>query len=196
MAYRALSTLPMAELLRQHRQASQFVEQTAILMIPDHNHRLQLHRAPILLQLLWERKRALPRNLVSVHVLREATPFAADRRIEAHILEENGNGRVVRVEMRFGFMETVDVEHELKAINQLVSGNLAPDYHRWNVHVAKEHLLLARGSNFFQVAGFRIYQALRSASQPTYYHYGLGQKVPLSVEIIPVRIGLPQAGAA
>jgi KUP system potassium uptake protein len=34
----------------------------------------------------------------------------------------------------------------------------------------------------------RVFLLLRLVSQPTYYYYGLGDEVQLSVEIIPVRV--------
>jgi len=54
------------------------------------------------------------------------------------------------------------------------------------VHVVREHLAPVAGMSSLRAIRFRFYELLRLVSQPTYYHYGLGYDVPLSVEILPV----------
>ena len=93
---------------------------------------------------------------------------------------------MVRVEMRFGFMEMPDVEQGLRELAQRDEINLEADPRKWTVHVVREHLAPARDMGPLHALRFRAYELLRLISQPTYYHYGLGYDVPLSVEILPV----------
>lgn len=185
-AYLSRRALPMPEVFAIHRAADQFIEQTAVLMIPAHNCAKRTRRAPALLQLLWERNGVLPRNIIFVHVDHPKVPFIHEDRFETTLLEDNPNGRLVRVEMRFGFMEVPDVELGLQKLAQQSEIRLEPDHKRWNVHVVREHLAPARDMGVIRAIRFRAYEFLRLISQPTYYHYGLGYDVPLSVEILPV----------
>ncbi|MEO5598886.1 MAG: KUP/HAK/KT family potassium transporter [Novosphingobium sp.] len=185
-AYLSRRSMLMSEVLQLHRTSDRFIEQTAVLMIPAHNCAKRTRRAPALLQLLWERNRALPRNIIFVHVAQPKMPFIHDDRFDTTILEENSNGRIVRVEMQFGFMEIPDVEDGLKHLAEKAEISLEADHRKWNVHVVREHLAPARSMSALRVVRFRAYELLRLISQPTYYHYGLGYDVPLSVEILPV----------
>jgi len=185
-AYLSRRAMPMPELLELHRSAGHFVEQTAVLMIPAHNCAVKTRRAPALLELLLERNHSLPRNIIFVHVDHPKVPYVHEDRFETTILEDNRNGRMVRVEMRFGFMEMPDVEQGLRELAQRAEINLEADHRQWTVHVVREHLAPARNMGPFHAMRFRAYELLRLISQPTYYHYGLGYDVPLSVEILPV----------
>lgn len=185
-AYLSRRALPMPDIFAIHRNADRFVEQTAVLMIPAHNCAKRTRRAPALLQLLWERNGALPRNIIFVHVDHPKVPFIHEDRFETTVLENNPNGRIVRVEMRFGFMEVPDVELGLQKLAREAEIRLEPDHRKWNVHVVREHLAPARDMGPIRAIRFRAYELLRLISQPTYYHYGLGYDVPLSVEILPV----------
>lgn len=185
-AYLARRGLPMPEVFSLHRTASHFVEQTAILMIPAHNCAKRTRCAPALLQLLLERNKALPRNIVFVHIDHPRVPYVHDDRFETMLLEENANGRIMRVEMRFGFMELPDVEEGLQHLAETTDIGLEVDHRKWNVHVVREHLAPARDMVLGRAIRFRYFEFLRLISQPTYYHYRLGYDVPLSVEILPV----------
>lgn len=185
-AYLSRRALPMPEVFAIHRSADHFIEQTAVLMIPAHNCAKKTRRAPALLQLLWERNGALPRNIIFVHVDHPKVPFIHEDRFETTVLEDNPNGRLVRVEMRFGFMEVPDVELGLQKLAQQSEIRLKPDHKKWTVHVVREHLAPASDMGPIRAIRFRAYEFLRLISQPTYYHYGLGYDVPLSVEILPV----------
>jgi KUP system potassium uptake protein len=57
------------------------------------------------------------------------------------------------------------------------------------VHVAHESLLPSRKMGVWRTLRFRLFLFLRVVSRPVYYYYGLGNKVRLSSEIFPVRLG-------
>lgn len=185
-AYLSRRSLPMSEIVARHRTATQFIEQTAVLMIPSDNCARRTRRAPALLQLLLERNRVLPRNIIFVHVDHPKVPFVREDRFETTLIEENANGLIARVEMHFGFMEPPDVELGLKGLARNAEINLEPDPRTWTVHAAREHLAPSREMGPFRALRFRAYEFLRLISQPAYYHYGLGYEVPLSVEILAV----------
>jgi hypothetical protein len=66
--------------------------------------------------------------------------------------------------------------------------NLPIALHRWTVHVAVEKLLPSRRMGALGHLRLRLFSILRQISQPAHYFYGLGDKVQLSAEIMPVRL--------
>lgn len=130
-------------------------------MIPAHNCAKKTRRAPALLQLLWERNGVLLRNIIFVHVDHPKVPFIHEDRFETTVLEDNPNGWLVRVEMRFGFMEVPDVELGLQKLAQQSEIRLEPDHKKWNVHVVREHLAPARDMGPIRAIRFKAYEFLR-----------------------------------
>jgi KUP system potassium uptake protein len=177
---------PMVDIIAHHRAAKHFVEHTALLMVPDYNHGKQTWRAPALLQLLLDRKGLLPRNIILLHVEHQKIPHARDHRVRASVLEENDRGRIIRVVMRFGFMEVPNLEREVQMLVNLPLAGFETGQRPWNVLVAREHLAPAHKMPLHRFYRFKVYELLRLISQPAYYRYGLGYQVPLSIEILPV----------
>ena len=187
-AYIDRRTLSMPEFARIHREASHFLERTAVLMVPPRANVGRNPRAPVLLQLIWNRNGLLPRNIVFVEVAHPRQPYVHDDRFNIRMIEKNAHGSIVAVEMRFGFMEDPNVEAGLEQLAKEARLELDPDHRRWIVHVAHEHLQRARDSRGWKRLRFHTFELLRLISQPTYHHYGLGNDVQLTVEIMPVHI--------
>jgi KUP system potassium uptake protein len=188
-AYNAKRTMTMAELIALHRASDRFIDRTAVLMVPAHTHvRAHDERTPALLQLLWTRNGLLPRNLIFVQVVHPKVPYVHDDRFEVSAFEQSDKGAIIRVEVRFGFMEWPDVEAALKTLAEHDQIKLATDQHQWVVHVANEHLVPSRAMGQLARLRLKFFELLRLISQPTYYHYGLGDDVQLSVEILPARV--------
>jgi len=89
--------------------------------------------------------------------------------------------------MRFGFMEDPNVEAALEQLAAETRIPLETDHRKWTVHVAHEHLMHVPTKGLLSSLRFATFQLLRLVSRPTYYHYGLGADVQLTVEILPVR---------
>lgn len=188
-AFRARRTMPMAELIDLHRTSQRFIDRTAILMVPPRaTVRRNAERTPTLLQLMWTRNGLLPRHLIFVQVVHPRVPYVHEDRFEITEFERNARGSIIRVELRFGFMEWPDVEAALKSLASHEQIGLPMDEHRWIVHVANEHLLPAADMGHLTRLRLKLFETLRLMSQPMYYHYGLGDDVQLSVEILPVRV--------
>jgi KUP system potassium uptake protein len=186
LAYRRQPRMRMADIIERHRKTDQYIEQTAVLMVADDSFSKKTWHAPALLQLLVDRKGSLPRNIVLMHVEHQKIPYTGDGHIEAHVLEENDRGRIIRIVMRFGFMEIPNVERGLQLLAALPQVGLETGHRAWNVLVAREHLAPAPNMALHRYCRFKVYELLRLTSQPAYYRYSLGYTVPLSVEILPV----------
>ena len=187
-AYSAKSTMTMAELVELHRQCEVFMERNAVVMAAR-PLRLPTDHAPALMQMLWERHGILPRNLILVEVIHRKVPYIRDGRYHVTVFERNRiNGSVIGVEVSFGFMEEPNVEKLLVELAQHKEIDLPTDQRQWVVHASLENLVPARTMGVVRRLRFRLFTFLRLVSQPAYYYYGLGDKMQLSLEIIPVRV--------
>jgi hypothetical protein len=111
--------MPVAELIRLHRESRFFMERTAVLMSPKPLRRIS-DRTPALLQLLWDRYGVLPRNLVFVEVTHPKVPYVHENRFLVTAFEQDrSRGSIVSVELRFGFMEEPNVERALQGMARL-----------------------------------------------------------------------------
>jgi KUP system potassium uptake protein len=187
-AYIARRTVTMDQVAERHRNAQQFIERTAVLMVPPRANIGRHNRAPTLLHLLWSRNGILPRNIIFVGVVHLRQPYVHEDRLSTQVLEQNANGSIVAVEMRFGFMEEPNVELGLEQLAAQTRIALETDHRKWSVHVAHEHLVHTPRTGVLSALRFHTFELLRLISQPTYYHYGLGHDVQLTVEILPVRL--------
>jgi KUP system potassium uptake protein len=188
-AYASKRTMTMAALIDLHRNATTFIERTAILMVPAPARvHAKSERTPTLLQLLWDRIGLLPRNLIFVQVVHPKIPYVHENRYSVSVFERSAKGSIIRVELRFGFMESPNVEHALKELATHKEIDLAIDRRDWIVHVANEHLLRASTMGIGRRFRLKLFEILRHISRPTYYYYGLGDEVQLSAEILPVRV--------
>jgi len=188
-AYAAKHTMPMEALIHLHQSATTFIERTAILMVPAPARiHAAAQRTPTLMQLLWDRLGLLPRNIIFVQVVHPKVPYVHENRYSVTVLERSEKGSIIRVELRFGFMEEPNVEAALEQMVLHKEIDLSADRRQWSVHVAHEHFLPNKTMRLGQKFRLTIYEILRLVSRPTYYHYGLGDEVQLSTEILPVRV--------
>jgi KUP system potassium uptake protein len=185
--YAAKHTMAMHQLIALHRNATNYIERTAILMIPA-PVRQGGDRAPVLLQLLWDRLGVLPRNMIFVQVMHPKIPYVHDQRYSVAVVERSAKGSIIRVELRFGFMEEPNVESVLEGMISHKAIDLSPDVHSWTVHVTNENLIPEKAMTRLRRLRLRLFRILRFISRPAYYHYGLGEEVQLSAEILPVHV--------
>ncbi len=187
-AYSAKHTMSMADLTRLHRRAEVFLERNALLMVPKPLHSEHDH-TPALLQLLWDRYGVLPRNLIFVEVIHRKVPYVHDDRYAVTVFQRDARkGSIVSVTLSFGFMEDPNVERVLEGLARHREIDLAPDAHKWIVHVSVENLLPSKRTTVLGRFRLMLFALLRHVSQPAQYYYGLGDTIQLSAEIMPVHL--------
>jgi KUP system potassium uptake protein len=187
-AYSSRPAMTMAELVSLHRGCSVFMERNAIVMAPK-PLRLPTDRAPALLGLLWERYGILPRNLIFVEVTHRKVPYIHDGRYQVTVFhQDRDHGSIIGVELQFGFMEEPNVERVLEELARHRQIDLPIAQQKWIVHVSLENLLPSHEMSLIARLRFQLFMLLRRLSQPAYYAYGLGDRVQLSAEIMPVRV--------
>jgi KUP system potassium uptake protein len=188
-AYGAKDAMTMAELVEKHRASVAYIERSAVAMSPRTLTSLD-DRAPVVAQMMWDRYGLLPRHLIFVEVTHLKAPYVEDNRYHVtNFYRAEDGGGIMGVELRFGFMEEPDVEKWLEDLARHKQIDLPVTHRRWIVHVAHENLLPARHMNLWRILRFRLFQFLRLVSRPASYYYGLGNRVHLTAEIFPVRVG-------
>ena len=185
--YAARRTMTTAQLVAIHRAAPHFIERTAILMVPAPVHPSS-QRTPTLLQLLWDRSGILPRNLIFVQVVHPKVPYVHDGRHSVTVIERNARGSIIRVELKFGFMEDPNVESMLAEMISHREIDLSTDPRDWIVHVVNENLIASPTMNRPRRLRLRLFKFLRFISRPAYYHYGLADEIELTAEVLAIHV--------
>jgi KUP system potassium uptake protein len=126
--------------------------------------------------------------LIFVQVVHPKLPYIHEHRYTVSVLERSEKGSITRVELKFGFMEEPDVEAVLEQVISHREIDLSPDRENWIVHVTNENLVPEHAMRPLRRLRLRLFKILRFVSRPTYYHYGLGDEVQLSAEILPVHV--------
>ena len=188
-----MQSFTMEELLKLKEGASHFLERNAIFMVPKPVRFLD-EKTPALFQLFWSRYNILPKNLLFVDVVQRKVPYIHKDRYEIKTFQKSPDrGSVASVTVQFGFMEDPNVEEILEDLADHHEIRLPRDPHTWMVHATHENIIPARDLSRFDRFRFRLFSTLRQISRPAYYYYGMGNKVQLSVEILPVRLQRRQA---
>ncbi len=188
-AYASKSRMRMSDVVALHRASTVFIERNALVMSPTPVRALD-DGAPALVHMLWERGGLLPRNLILVEVAHRDVPYIRHDRYRVTVFERDGErGSIIAVELSFGFMEDPNVEALLADLARHRAIDLPPDPRQWVVYVAHEHLLPARSLGPLRRLRLGLFGLLRALSRPAYDYYRLGDKVHLSAEILPVRVG-------
>ena len=187
-AYEAKPTMTLRELVDLHQKADHYMERNALVFSPVTLATLD-DRAPVLMQMLWDRYGVLPRHLIFIEITHVKAPYVDGERWRVTTFDrDTSRGGVIGVELNFGFMEEPDVEHWLEDLARHQQIRLSPKPRQWVVHVSNENLLPGRRMAWWKTLRFRLFLFLRLVSRPAYYYYGLGNNVQLSAEIFPVRV--------
>jgi KUP system potassium uptake protein len=146
-------------------------------------------QAPALLQLFYNRYGMFPKNLFLLEVVHRKVPYVHGIRYESHVFcQDKEKGTVISVTIHFGFMEEPNVELVLTDLLSLHQMELPKDPNHWLIHVSYEKLIPPLNMSLAQEIRFRLFLFLRQITQPSYFYYGLGNNVNLSIEIMPIKL--------
>jgi KUP system potassium uptake protein len=188
-AYSGKQTMTMRELVGL-KETEPLFDRNALVMVPKPIKSLDAN-TPALMQLIYDRSGALPKNIIFVEVVHKKVPFLNDEheRYHVNVFQKSAKtGCVVSVTMVFGFMEEPNVERVLEELAGHHEIDLPADPHKWIVHASAENVMPAKGVGVIGRFRLRLFAVLRQVSQPAYYYYGLGNEVQLSTEIMPVKL--------
>ena len=127
-------------------------------------------------------------GLLSVYLFRHDRALLERRLSGGPFAEKEPAQKIIMTFTSLGFMEEPNVERCLEELAQHKEIDLPTDPRSWVVHVSHEHLLPAARLGLLKRLRLRLFLFLRLLSRPAFYHYGLGDEVQLSAEIVPVRV--------
>ena len=187
--FEQLPAMTVKHLCNIKKNSENSMPKTVILMTPSLVHSSE-QSVPALKQMFWERYGILPKHLVFLNIQITKTPHVYGKRYEVvTFYEDKQKGSIRTIVVKYGFMEELNVEKalfDMAADRSLPIGSKASD---WLVHIANERMLIsssARGFNRFRLSLFRL--MLRNSARADHF-FGLGNKIALSVEVLPVKFG-------
>ena len=190
-AYNNYPRMSVSELVRiKSTPKTKIFEKSAIMMSANSVTSLD-DRVPPIMQFFWERYETLPQDLIFLTVTITKEPYVHRNRYQVTVFQKPEHGRggsVASVTVRFGFMEIPDVESILSHLADHREINLAANPDEWLVHVTIGRLIPMPGMKLRRKISFHIFRILRNLTGHSYYFYGLGKELPLSLEMVPVKI--------
>lgn len=146
-------------------------------------------RVPPLLQVFWERNGMLPQHIILLTVVGRKVAYVEDGRyVVKKMWEEAENGSITAVDVNFGFMEAPNVENILEGLAEHHKIHIDERARNWLIRIAQERVLPSHGIRWQARIKLWFFSLLLKNSDSADYHFGLGNKVGLSAEIIPVKI--------
>lgn len=164
------------------------VPRSIIIMTPDPVLKMQ-DKIPVLKQMVWERNKVLSRDIIFVTVNITKEPHIHDNRyIVKKLYEDRAKGSIASVIINFGYMEDPDVESMLEGLARHHKINIEEDFTKWIIYVMHERISLRNNDDIMKNIRFFLFDFLHKNSYSADHYFNLGEKQPLSIESITVKI--------
>lgn len=181
--------MTLRELIALRRSETRHLPRSIVFMNP-HSIVSARDSVPPLLQVFWERNGILPRHIILLTVVGKNSAYVEDERYGVKKLwEEEGNGSIMAVDVNFGFMENPNVERILEGLADHRKIHISEDAKQWLIRIVQERVFPAPGIGWRTRIKLFFFALLLKNSDSADDHFGLGNEVGLSTEIIPVKIG-------
>ncbi|MFY9462800.1 MAG: KUP/HAK/KT family potassium transporter [Candidatus Sungiibacteriota bacterium] len=180
--------MTVRELVALRRAETQNLPRSIVFMNP-HSVTSARDRVPPLLQVFWERNGILPRHIILLTVIGKKSAYVGDERYAVKKLwEEEGNGSIMAVDVNFGFMENPNVERILEGLADHRKIHISEDAKQWLIRIVQERVIPAPDIRWRTRIKLFFFALMLKNSDSADDHFGLGNEVGLSTEIIPVKI--------
>lgn len=181
--------MTIRELVALRKKSAEVMPRSVVFMNP-YSIISQSDRVPPLLQVFWERNGILPRHIILLTVVGKKVAFVEDERYAVKKLwEEEENGSIMAVDVNFGFMENPNVEHILEGLADHRKIHINDDAKHWLIRIVQERVLPASDIGWWTRIKLFLFAIMLKNSDSADNHFGLGNEVGLSTEIVPVKIG-------
>lgn len=144
---------------------------------------------PVVEQMLLDRYGLLAKHIIFLTVVQQRVPYMHKDRFEVtRFFEDRKKGSIVSVKMNFGFMEEPLVETYLESLAHRHLLNISEHHRDWLIHVIDDRVLPGsqlKGPKWWVV---KLYQWMDRNSLVAIDYLGLGNRVRLSTEVLPVHI--------
>jgi KUP system potassium uptake protein len=187
--FRTYPAMTLRELVAVRENSAESLPRSVVFMNPN-SVMSPDDRIPPLLQVFWERNGILPRDIILLTVVGARAAFVEDERyLVKKIWEREGAGSITAVDVNFGFMEDPNVERILEGLANHHKINIDEHPDKWLIRIVQERVLPRDGIGWYARTKLFFFALLLKNSDSADYHFGLGNEIGLSTEIIPVKIG-------
>lgn len=185
--FEELPSMTIRHLINIKKNSPTFMPRTVILMTPTPVLTKE-QAVPALKQMFWERYGLLPEHLVFLNVKIVKQPFVHGVRYEViTFYEDEKKGSIRNIEVKFGFMEELLVEKALFDMAADQELTIGTDATKWLIHSASERIIISPSLAGFQRIRLGLFKFMLQNSLRADQFFGLGKKVALSIEVLPVK---------
>lgn len=183
-----LPSMSVSDLIVHKLRADASISKTIIVMTPavilDKKEKI-----PALRQMFWDRYGMLPKHLIFLTVSVEKTPFIhGNRNVVTTFYEDFEKGSIKSIQMKFGFMEDLDVEDQILALATHRDLHISGNPRNWLIHISQEKLLLSKKLSGIKRLRTTLFKTMVKNSDRADHYFGIGNRVALSIEVLPVRL--------
>lgn len=180
--------ITLEKLIKIKRENLVIVPRSIIIMTPDPVLNLN-DKIPPLKQMVLERNGVLSKHIIFVTVNITKDPHVhIERYIVKKLYSDTQKGSIVSVIINFGYMEEPDVESMLEGLARHHKINVDEDYSKWIIYVMQERISLKNGVDLIKGIRFSLFNFLQKNTYTADHYFNLGEKQPLSIEAISVKI--------
>lgn len=187
-SYRRIESITVAQLIAlKEKSAQPSLPRTFLVMTP---YPLTDKKSSISIagQVILDRYGLVPYNMVFIHVETHQVPYMDKQRYAiTHFYKSKTKGYVTGIVLNYGFMETPRVEAMIEelASNKLIS--IHKDRKLWTINAIKKRFFFFKGMTLFHEVIMHLYRIMYTESKSADEYYGLGNRIRLSINILPVK---------
>ena len=189
-AYSKIDKMTVKELINIKVENKYSIPSTMVFLTKNSLTRVS-DTVPLVEQIVWQRYKALPKNLLFLTVIAKKTPHIkdSDRYSIKKFYEDTARGSIYSVILRHGFMEEIDLEMELVKIAELEKIAVEHEPEAWIISMAQERISFTRSlRNVVSSLRAGLFVLLSRNSATLDEYWGLGKNSLLSIEVVPVKL--------
>ena len=186
-SYDTIKTITVKELIALKEKSTASLPRTFIVMTPYETTSLNDHIS-VTGQVILDRYGISPFNIIFVKVKTHRVPSMERERYSLHSLySSKTKGSVTGVVLHYGFMESPKIEYVLEDLAKKKKIPTHTDRKQWTIHIIRNRFYFFKGMSFFREILMHIYRYMYTGSKTMDEYYGLGNRIRLSINILPVK---------
>lgn len=181
-------TITVGKLISLKEESREIIPRSIIIMTHTPIENLE-DKVPVLEQMLIERQGLVAKHVIFLTVVQHKFPYMhKDRFTVLRIFEDKDKGSITSVKMNFGFMEDPNIEKHLEALAEHHEIHISEHPKNWIIYVIDDKVVINKGVNLVKIIVVKLFQIMDKNSVASVDYFGLGNRVRLSTEVLPVRI--------
>lgn len=163
----------------------------SIVFIDSKPRRKVTDKVPELEQVFWDRYQSIPKHMIFLSVVTKKNPHveASKRYQVTKFFDDPQKGSISSVVINLGFMEEPNIEDELEGIAAIENIHIDTHPRDWLIHTAHERVIKTGQLSLKERLKLSFFQVISRNSTSQSEYWGLGNHSPLTLQVIPVRLG-------